>query len=89
MGDFTSRLDDTPIEDRKPINIDKDNFDEVLKAQDIRFQTGVANKLSGDPNAQLNVNLDFKSMKDFEPDAIIAKVPELAKHMELRDASRR
>ena len=86
MGDFTARPDDTPLEDRKPINIDKDNFDEVLKAQDIRFQAGVANKLSGEPNAQLNVNLDFKNMKDFEPDAIIAKVPELAKLMELRDA---
>ena len=29
-GDFTGRQDDRPLEDRKPINIDKDNFDKVM-----------------------------------------------------------
>ncbi len=34
----------------------------------------------------MSLNLDFKSMKDFEPDTIIQKIPELKKLMELRDA---
>jgi type VI secretion system protein ImpB len=34
----------------------------------------------------MGVSLDFKSMKDFDPDAIIKKVPELNKLLELREA---
>src|SRR5690349_17375844 len=30
LGDFTGRADETPVEERKPINIDKDNFNDVL-----------------------------------------------------------
>ena len=86
MGDFTLRDDETPVEDRTPINVDKDNFDDVLKAQDVKLSATVANRLGDDPNAQLSVNLDFKNMKDFEPDAIIEKIPELKKLLELRNA---
>jgi len=86
VGDFTLRDDETPVEERKSVNVDKDNLDDVLKAQNIQLKTGVKNTLSDDPEAQLNVDLDFKSMKDFEPDAIIGKIPELKKLQELRDA---
>ncbi len=86
MGDFTFRADDTPLEDRKPVNVDKDNFDEVLKAQGLGLQATVANKLVTDPTAQMAVNLKFQNLKDFEPDAVIRQVPELQKLMELRDA---
>ncbi len=86
MGDFTGRSDDTPVEDRKSINIDKDNFNSVLEAQDLELETSVRNKLSEDPDEEMGVSLDFKSIKDFEPDAVIRKVPELAKLMELREA---
>jgi type VI secretion system protein ImpB len=86
VGDFTLRDDEAPVEERKSINVDKDNLDDVLKAQNVRLQTGVKNTLSDDPEAKLVVNVDFKSMKDFEPDAIIGKIPELKKLQELRDA---
>jgi len=86
MGDFTMRDDDTPVEDRKPINIDKDNFNEVLKAQKLKLDFSVKDKLSDQDDAQLNLSLDFQNIKDFEPDAIVNKVPELKKLMELREA---
>jgi type VI secretion system protein ImpB len=86
MGDFTQRGDDTPLEDRAPISVDKESFDEVLKAQKLKLEALVPDKLSGSPDAQLSLNLEFKSLRDFEPDAIIQKVPELQKLMELREA---
>jgi len=86
MGDFTGSADDRSIEDRKPINIDKDNFDDVLSASKVKIDMTVANKLSSEAGAQMNVSLEFNKMKDFEPDAIIQKVPELKQLMELRDA---
>ncbi len=85
MGDFTMRDDSTPVEDRKPININKDNFNDVLKAQDVKLDLSVDNKLSDEPDAKMTVNLDFQGMRDFEPDAVIRKVPELSKLVELRE----
>ena len=52
----------------------------------MRLDAVVPNKLSNEPDAQMTVGLDFKSMKDFEPDAIIQKVPELKQLLQLRDA---
>jgi type VI secretion system protein ImpB len=86
MGDFTLQKDSRSVEDRQPVNIDKDNFNDVLGAHNIRLETVVENKLSDEPDAQMSINLDFKKMKDFEPDTIIQKIPELKKLMELRDA---
>ncbi|HOW54419.1 MAG TPA: type VI secretion system contractile sheath small subunit [Syntrophorhabdaceae bacterium] len=71
MGDFTLQADSRSVEDRQPVNIDKDNFNEVLGAHNVKLETVVENKLSDEPDAQMSLNLDFKSMKDFEPDTII------------------
>lgn len=86
MSDFTGKADDRPLEDREPINIDKDNFDEVLKAQGIGLDVTVPNKLSGEPDEDMNVSLKFESMKDFGPEAVAKNTPELNRLLELREA---
>ena len=86
VGDFTSSPDDRMVEEREPINIDKDNFNEVLKAQNLGLDLTVPNKLSDDPDAELNVSVKFESIKDFEPEAIAKNTPELNKLLELREA---
>ncbi|MBF4405681.1 type VI secretion system contractile sheath small subunit, partial [Vibrio anguillarum] len=53
---------------------------------DLKLTTTVRNKLSGDENAELPVELSFKSLADFEPDSVAAQVPELNKLVELRQA---
>lgn len=86
MGDFTLKPDDRPVEEREPINIDKDNFNEVLKAQNINLSVNVANKLSGEPDDEMSVLLKFDSLKDFGPEAIAKNTPELNRLLELREA---
>ncbi|NOX34514.1 MAG: type VI secretion system contractile sheath small subunit [Deltaproteobacteria bacterium] len=86
MGDFTMAEDETPVEDRKAINIDKDNFNDVLNSYNIKLDAVVDNKLSDEPDEQMAVKLDFNNLKDFNPDAIVEKVPELKKLVELRNA---
>lgn len=86
LGDFTLRPDDRPLEDREPVGVDKDNFNDVMKGQGLALDLNVNNTLSEEPDAKLPVNLSFANLKDFEPDAIVQKVPELAKMMELREA---
>ena len=87
LGDFTQRADDRKIEDRKPISIDKNNFDEVLGKQELSLTFNVPNRLQDEENAdELPVQLRINSMKDFNPAAVVDQVPELKKLMELRDA---
>lgn len=86
VGDFTGRDEETPIEARQPINVDKDNFDEVLAAQNVGTNISVPNKLSDEEGDELSVSLKFGRMRDFSPDAVCQQVPELKKLVELRDA---
>ncbi|CAE6936827.1 MAG: type VI secretion system contractile sheath small subunit [Pseudomonadaceae bacterium] len=85
LGDFIQREDERKVEDRKPVGIDKDSFDEVLAKQELSLTLGVPNQL--DENAEeLAVSIDINSMKDFNPANLVEQIPELKKLMELRDA---
>ena len=86
MGDFTLTPDDRAVEDREPINVDKDNFDEVLKAQNLAMNITVPNKLSGEPDQEMGITLRFESLKDFGPESIVKQVPEMRRLVELREA---
>jgi type VI secretion system protein ImpB len=88
MGDYTLREDETPLEEMKPINIDKDNFNEVLKAQKLSLNMTVPNRLDSKAGEDdvLAVQMNFDSINDFSPDAIVEKVPELKQMIALRDA---
>lgn len=88
MGDFTGKFDERPLENREPINVDKDNFNDVMKAQNISFDFAVSNKLSEQPEAELNVQLKMESINDFGPEAVARQIPELQRLIELRDALR-
>lgn len=88
MGDFTGSEGELPVEKREPVNIDKDNFNEVLKAQNITMNFTVPNRLGHEKDHELNVNLCVEKMKDFGPEAIVEQVPELKRLLELREALR-
>ncbi|MEN5300973.1 type VI secretion system contractile sheath small subunit [Pseudomonas sp. TWI628] len=85
LGDFG--LDDArALEDRSVMRIDKHSFNNVLNDADVSLAMSVPFLLSTAPDAQLAVNLQFKSINDFGPDHIARQVPELNKLLELREA---
>ena len=90
VGDFLGREDEKSLDERKAINIDKDNFNDVMEGQGLSLEMSVPNYLSepkeGEEQANLSTKLDFKNMRDFEPDTIVNEVPELKKLLDLRDA---
>jgi len=91
MGDFTDRENDKPLDERKAINIDKDNFNDVMEGQGLSLDIAVPNHLSKakdgeEEESKLSTTLKFKNMRDFEPDKIVEEVPELKKLLDLRDA---
>ena len=86
VGDYTGRPDDTPVEERKPISVDKENFNEVMAKQRLSLDVAVPDRLSGAPDASLSMHLEFKKLDDFAPEGIVRQVPELEKLLELRAA---
>ena len=86
LGDFTSREDDTPLEERERIGVDKDNFNDVMRSMKLDVDAKVEDRLSGEDEARLGVHLRFDSLKDFDPERIVNQVPELRKLLELRRA---
>jgi len=72
-----------PLKDRKFTPIDRDNFDEVLEKATPRVAFRVDNKLTDDED-QLNVELNFKSIEDFEPANLARQVPALNELLNVR-----
>ena len=71
-----------PVDDRKMLEIDVDNFDDRLKAQKPRVAFAVPNTLTGEGN--LSVDITFESMDDFSPAAVARKVGALNKLLQAR-----
>lgn len=87
MGDFTGQRDpDQPLpklKDRKFVNVDLDNFDEVMDGMAPRASYRVKNKLSED-GGEFAVNLAFKKMEDFRPESVVQQVEPLRKLLDAR-----
>ena len=89
MGDYSG--DNTEgkktLKERKFSQIDRDNFNDVLGKINPQLRMKVENTLEGD-NSEMSVNLDFKSMEDFEPHKIVEQIAPLKKLMDTRNKLR-
>ncbi len=85
MGDFVGKPeDDLPaLKNRKFVEIDADNFNQVLSGMKPRLAYTVENKLQDD-GSKMGVELKINDMEDFEPDKIVQQVEPLRKLVEAR-----
>jgi type VI secretion system protein ImpB len=86
VGDFTGKESDIPIEDRNPVNINKDNFNDVMAGMNLSVDMAVPDTLSDKDDDEMSVHLEFKSIQDLSPDSIAQQVPELNDMLEMRKA---
>ena len=86
LGDYTLRNDQTPLEERKPVQVDKDNFNDVMRGMKLDLDVNVKNTLAGKDDEELAAHLKFESLKDFGPESIANQVPELKQLLGLREA---
>ena len=84
MADLSGKPADplAPVDERKFLEIDIDNFDARLKSMQPRVAFNVENTLTGEGN--LAVDLTFESMDDFSPAAVARKVDSLNKLLDAR-----
>lgn len=88
VGDFGGAPDPRPLERREPIPVNKDTFDDAMRAHDISLQFCVPDRLCDQPDAELDVALHFAALSDFAPEAVVEQVPQLKRLLELREALR-
>lgn len=85
LGDYSGNPKEAlpKLKDRKFVEIDRDNFDDVMKGVEPRLQMQVDNELKKD-GTRLGVELNFNRMEDFEPANIVKQVEPLKKLLEAR-----
>src|SRR5690349_7275215 len=89
MGDFSGDPTEPlkSLKDRKFIQIDRDNFNDVMARMTPGLNLKVENTLKGD-GSEMGVSLKFKSISDFEPAKVVEQVEPLKKLMDTRNKLR-
>jgi type VI secretion system protein ImpB len=89
MGDFSGNPTEAlrPLKDRKFVQIDRDNFNDVMARIAPELNLKVKNTMKGD-DSDMAIGLKFKSMDDFDPGRIAEQVPALKKLIETRNKLR-
>jgi len=85
LGDFVGKPEEIlpAIRNRKFVEIDRDNFNQVMEGMKPRLSFSTENKLQDD-GSKIGVELKFKSIEDFEPDNVVQQVEPLRKLVEAR-----
>ena len=87
LGDFTGMPSEQlpRLKDRRFVEVTGDNFDSVLESMKPHVAFAVENKLSEESEApQLKVDLQFKTLEDFEPEQVARQVKPLRELLDLR-----
>ncbi|MGE0756108.1 MAG: type VI secretion system contractile sheath small subunit [Pirellulaceae bacterium] len=89
VGDFSGNPTEPlkPLKDRKFIQIDRDNFNDVMKRMTPGLNIRVENTLKSD-GSELALQLKFNSLEDFEPANVVKQVEPLRRLLETRDKLR-
>ena len=85
MSDLSGKPEEPlpKVKDRKFVEIDRDNFNEVMESNTPRLAFAVDNKLSDD-DSKLQVEMRFNHIDDFEPVQVLKQVGPLAALFEAR-----
>jgi type VI secretion system protein ImpB len=86
LGDFSaaSELEKTKLKDKKFINVDLDNIDEVMESLAPRANFQVQNTLTPE-GGLMSVDLTFKAMDDFRPEQVVQQIDPLKKLLAARE----
>jgi type VI secretion system protein ImpB len=87
IADLAGKPDQAPLPlkdaKRKFVEIDRDNFNDVMKGMAPRLAYKVDNKLTND-DSKIGVELRFGNIDDFAPEAVANQVDSLRKLVEVR-----
>ena len=84
IGDYSNGKASGLVKEREKISINKENFEGVLAEMSPTLNISVPNKITNN-DSDINVDLTFKSSKDFHPEKVASQIPELQSLMAMRN----
>lgn len=87
VGDFSNGKTTEVLSEREKINIDKNNFNQVLEKMNPEVNLTVKNTLANDGSEEA-VALSFQDMKHFEPENVARQIPQLKAMLAMRNLLR-
>ena len=87
MGDYNNGKEQRPLSERTKVSVNKNNFDNVLADFSPALKVAVENVLADDAT-DTSVELNFQSMKDFEPEQVARQIPQLRALLAMRNLLR-
>lgn len=87
MGDFSNGREQRPLSEREKVDINKNNFNDVLAKFSPAVNLSVKNTLAGDDRKD-DINLTFKNIRDFEPEQVARNIPQLRVLLAMRNLLR-
>lgn len=86
-GDFSNGVEQRPLSERNKIDVNKNNFNNVISEFSPSLKMSVENTLAGDGSEE-DINLTFRNMKDFEPEQVARQIPQLKALLSMRNLLR-
>ena len=84
VGDYKARKDETPVQDRENINVNKNNFDSVMESMDLSLEYTVPDRLKGGED-EIKVDLAFENMDSFHPEQVAKQIPAMNRMLAMRN----
>jgi type VI secretion system protein ImpB len=85
MGDFSNGKGEGELAERQRINITGNNLEQVMEDMAPEAKFTVPNKITGEEDAEIKVDLSFKKFKDFHPEQVASQIPEVSSMLAMRN----
>lgn len=88
LGDYTLKEpspDDPPLDEKERISVDKQNFQDVMEGMDLGVKLTVPNRLIDEEGEEMIIDLKFKDLDSFRPEAVAPQVKELKAILAVRN----
>ncbi|MEZ3499350.1 type VI secretion system contractile sheath small subunit [Pantoea sp. KPR_PJ] len=86
-GDFSHGQDISSLSERRKVNVNKDNFNNVLSEYSPKINFSINNTLASEGGEE-NISLIFRDMKDFMPEHVVRQIPQLKAMLAMRNLLR-
>jgi type VI secretion system protein ImpB len=84
LGDFSGKESTKPLAEREKINVNKDDFQKVMKSSNLNLECTVPDRLKGG-DEEMKVDIKFEDLNSFHPEQVARQVPQLGRLLGTRN----
>lgn len=85
LGNYSDADENVPVDERELVNVNSNNFEDVMASSEIEIDYHVENRLSGEEGEEMPVHLNITTLSSFEPEEVASQVPQLRRMVAVRN----